>query len=172
MLGPIIPPSIPMVVYALAAGSVSIAGLFIAGMIPGIILGLGMMAIAWVIAKRRGYPVRARTMTLREFLPAMWTVLPALLMPVIILGGILGGIFTATEAAAVAVACSSGRTFDQGTQMAGHSASFGALRRRHVHCLHAHCHVQRRVLAAHHAAGSQPGRAVSEGTRLTRGSSS
>jgi tripartite ATP-independent transporter DctM subunit len=104
MLGPIIPPSIPMVVYALAAGSVSIAGLFIAGMIPGIILGAGMMAIAYVIARRRGYPVRSRTMTWRELLPQMWDVLPALLMPVIILGGILGGIFTATEAAAVAVA--------------------------------------------------------------------
>ena len=104
MLGPIIPPSIPMVVYALAAGGVSIAGLFIAGIIPGLVLAAGMMAIAYVIAKRRGYPVRARTMTLREFLPEMWTVFPALLMPVIILGGILGGIFTATEAAAVAVA--------------------------------------------------------------------
>lgn len=104
MLGPIIPPSIPMVVYALAAGGVSIAGLFIAGIIPGIVLAAGMMAIAYVIARRRRFPVRARTMTLREFLPEMWTVFPALLMPVIILGGILGGIFTATEAAAVAVA--------------------------------------------------------------------
>ena len=104
MLGPIIPPSIPMVVYALAAGGVSIAGLFIAGIIPGIILGGGMMAIAYVIARRRGYPVRPRTLTWREFLAQMWDVLPALLMPVIILGGILGGIFTATEAAAVAVA--------------------------------------------------------------------
>ncbi len=104
MLGPIIPPSIPMVVYALAAGGVSIAGLFIAGIIPGIVLGGGMMAIAYVIAKRRGYPVRPRTVTWREFTVQMWDVLPALLMPVIILGGILGGIFTATEAAAVAVA--------------------------------------------------------------------
>jgi len=93
-----------MVVYSLAAGGVSIAGLFIAGIIPGVVLGLGMMAIAWIIAKRRGYPVRPRTLTWRELLPEMWDVLPALLMPVIILGGILGGIFTATEAAAVAVA--------------------------------------------------------------------
>jgi C4-dicarboxylate transporter DctM subunit len=104
MLGPIIPPSIPMVVYALAAGGVSIAGLFIAGIIPGIILGLGMMTIAYVIAKRRGYPVRPHMVTWREFLTEMLDVLPALLCPVIILGGILGGVFTATEAAAVAVA--------------------------------------------------------------------
>ena len=103
-IGPIIPPSIPMVVYALAAGSVSIAGLFLAGVIPGVLMGLGMMAIAYVIARRRRYPVRPHALPLREMLIRSWHVIPALLMPVIIVGGILGGIFTATEAAAVAVA--------------------------------------------------------------------
>ncbi len=103
-IGPIIPPSIPMVIYALAAGSVSIAGLFLAGVIPGIMMGLGMMAIAYVIARRRGYPVRPHALPVREMLIRTWQVLPAMLMPVIIVGGILGGIFTATEAAAVAVA--------------------------------------------------------------------
>jgi len=103
-IGPIIPPSIPMVIYALAAGGVSIAALFLAGVIPGILMGLGMMAIAYGIAKRRGYPVRPRSLSWRVLLVQFWQVLPALLMPVIIVGGILGGIFTATEAAAVAVA--------------------------------------------------------------------
>jgi tripartite ATP-independent transporter DctM subunit len=103
-IGPIIPPSIPMVVYALAAGGVSIAALFLAGVIPGILMGLGMMTIAYVIARRRGYPVRPRSLSFREILVRLWHVIPALLMPVIIVGGILGGIFTATEAAAVAVA--------------------------------------------------------------------
>lgn len=103
-IGPIIPPSIPMVIYALAAGGVSIAGLFLAGVIPGILMGLGMMAIAYVIARRRGYPVRPRLSSWRAFLVRLWQVIPALLMPVIIVGGILGGVFTPTEAAAVAVA--------------------------------------------------------------------
>jgi tripartite ATP-independent transporter DctM subunit len=103
-IGPIIPPSIPMVIYSLAAGGVSIAGLFLAGVIPGILMGVGMMAIAYVMARHRGYPVRARSLPLRELLILTWQVIPALLMPLIIVGGILGGIFTATEAAAVAVA--------------------------------------------------------------------
>ena len=103
-IGPIIPPSIPMVIYSLAAGGVSIAGLFLAGVIPGILMGLGMMVIAYLIARRRGYPVRPRLSSWREFFASTWQAIPALLMPVIIVGGILGGVFTPTEAAAVAVA--------------------------------------------------------------------
>lgn len=102
-IGPIIPPSIPMVVYAFAVGKVSIGGLFLAGVVPGLLMGLGMMVIAYVIARRRGYAPEGA----RAPLPAMLTGLReagwALVMPVIILGGILGGFFTSTEAAAVAV---------------------------------------------------------------------
>lgn len=104
-IGPIIPPSMPAIIYAILAGpGVSVAGLFLAGVIPGILMGLGMMAIAYVIALRRGYPLRRVPLGVREFLRRTGHALPMLLMPVIIIGGILGGVFTVTEAAAVAVA--------------------------------------------------------------------
>ncbi|MEO8752130.1 MAG: TRAP transporter large permease [Casimicrobiaceae bacterium] len=102
-IGPIIPPSIPMVVYAFAVGQVSIGGLFLAGVVPGLMMGLGMMAIAYVIARRRNYAPEGARATLPTMLQALREAGWALLMPVIILGGILGGFFTSTEAAAVAV---------------------------------------------------------------------
>ncbi len=104
VIGPIIPPSIPMIIYAFVVGQVSIGGLFLAGVIPGLLMGLGMMAIVYVIARKRGYARTRRRASLREIAKAFVEAIWALLMPVIILGGILGGIFTATEAAAVAVA--------------------------------------------------------------------
>lgn len=104
VIGPIIPPSIPMIIYAFVVGQVSIGGLFLAGVIPGLLMGLGMMAIVYVIARKRGYARTRRRAGLREIAKAFVEAIWALLMPVIILGGILGGIFTATEAAAVAVA--------------------------------------------------------------------
>jgi tripartite ATP-independent transporter DctM subunit len=103
-IGPIIPPSIPMVVYAYVVGQVSIGGLFLAGVVPGILMGLGMMAIVYVIARRRGYEPEGRRATVRDMWSAFRDAFWALIMPIIILGGILGGIFTATEAAAVAAA--------------------------------------------------------------------
>jgi tripartite ATP-independent transporter DctM subunit len=102
-IGPIIPPSIPMIIYAMSVESVSIGGLFLSGIVPGILMGLGMMAIAYVQAVRYGFPASGERFTKETFLPALIKVLPALFMPVVILGGILGGIFTATEAAAVGV---------------------------------------------------------------------
>jgi tripartite ATP-independent transporter DctM subunit len=102
-IGPIIPPSIPMVVYAYVTGQVSVGALFLAGVVPGILIGLGMMVIVYFIAKRRGYEPEGRHATRQQigvaFREAVW----ALIMPIIILGGILGGVFTATEASAVAV---------------------------------------------------------------------
>lgn len=101
-IGPIIPPSIPMLVYALVA-NVSVAGLFLAGVIPGIVVGLGLMLIAGIIAKRRNYPTRVEKLTFPEVSRRTWAAIPALIMPIIVLGGILGGIVTPTEAGAVAV---------------------------------------------------------------------
>jgi C4-dicarboxylate transporter DctM subunit len=103
-IGPIIPPSIPMIIYATSTSGISIAGLFLCGVIPGIMMGLGMMAIAYYIARKRQYPIRKERLTVREFFTRLWQVLPALMMPVIVLGGILGGVFTATEAGAVSAA--------------------------------------------------------------------
>ena len=102
-IGPIIPPSIPMVVYAFAVGQVSIGGLFLAGVVPGLLMGFGMMVIAYVIARRRNYAPEGPRANLPTILQALREAGWALIMPVIILGGILGGFFTSTEAAAVAV---------------------------------------------------------------------
>ncbi len=101
-MGPIIPPSILMVIYGSIA-NVSIAQLFLGGFVPGLMVGLGLMAMAYFIAKKRNYPAPPRSElppVLPSFLDALW----ALAMPVIILGGIFSGVFTATEAGVVAVA--------------------------------------------------------------------
>lgn len=102
LIGPIIPPSITMVILGVTAG-VSIGGLFLAGVLPGILIGFGLMGVAYFISRRRGYGVRTERITGREFLTRLKEALLALLMPVIILGGIFGGIMTPTESAAVAV---------------------------------------------------------------------
>lgn len=102
VIGPIIPPSIPMVVFSLIS-STSVAALFLSGMLPGILLGLALMAVTAVMSKRRDYPSNPRAATLREILVAFAKAIVPLLMPLIILGGILGGIFTATEASGIAV---------------------------------------------------------------------
>ncbi|MGD8563933.1 MAG: TRAP transporter large permease, partial [Desulfarculaceae bacterium] len=101
-MGPIIPPSIFMVIMGVTTG-LSIGGLFVAGVVPGLLLGLGMMALSYIISVRRRYPRDTEPLTAECFFTAFVRAFPALLAPAIILGGILGGIFTATEAAAVAV---------------------------------------------------------------------
>jgi tripartite ATP-independent transporter DctM subunit len=104
ILGPIIPPSNAMIVYAYMAGSsVSVAGLFMAGVVPGILLTIGLMAMVYVIAKRRGYPLTGEPATrasIKKEIRRSWTIL---LMPVVVIGGIVVGAFTATEGAAIAV---------------------------------------------------------------------
>lgn len=100
-MGPIIPPSIPFIVYGVIA-NVSIGALFLGGVVPGILLGIGLMIYMYYIARKRGYPVEPQA-SLQEVVVGAWKALPALLMPVIIMGGILSGIFTPTEAAGVVV---------------------------------------------------------------------
>ncbi|MCL2122106.1 MAG: TRAP transporter large permease [Clostridiales bacterium] len=102
-IGVIIPPSIPMVTYGVVGG-VSIGALFLGGFGSGIIVGLSLMLVVYFISKKRGYKGTEEKFSIREVLKATKDAIWALLMPIIILGGIYGGIFTPTEAAAVAVA--------------------------------------------------------------------
>lgn len=102
-IGPIIPPSIIMVIYALTDSRVTVAGLFLAGVVPGLMLGLALMAMNHWISVKRGYGAAHAPMRWAERLRALWRALPVLLMPAIIIAGILTGLFTPTEASAVAV---------------------------------------------------------------------
>jgi C4-dicarboxylate transporter DctM subunit len=102
VIGPILPPSIPLVLYALVSGT-SIGYLFIAGVLPGLLLGAVQMALIWWLAKRRGFPVEPRV-PLRDMPRITREAFPALLLPVILLGCLYSGITTPTEAAGVAAA--------------------------------------------------------------------
>jgi C4-dicarboxylate transporter DctM subunit len=99
-IGPIIPPSIPMVIYA-AIVNTSVARMFLGGFVPGVLMGLFLIGIGYGISRRRGYP-RGPRASLRHLLGSAKESILALMMPVIVLGGILGGAFTPTEAAVVA----------------------------------------------------------------------
>jgi tripartite ATP-independent transporter DctM subunit len=100
-MGVIIPPSILMVVWG-GLMSVSIGGMFLAGVVPGIMIGGSLMVIVYIYAIRRGYPIYARA-SLAEFGSTFLRAFLALLTPLIIVGGIVGGMFTPTEASVVAV---------------------------------------------------------------------
>lgn len=102
IIAPIIPPSIIMVLYG-AIMEVSIAGLFAAGIVPGLMIGVILMILTRIIAGRRNYPTNPEPFTVKLVASRTRKASWALLMPIIILGGILGGIFTPTEAAAIAV---------------------------------------------------------------------
>jgi tripartite ATP-independent transporter DctM subunit len=103
VIGPIIPPSIIMVIYALTDSRVTVAGLFLAGVVPGLLLGLALFAVNHYICTKHGYGPPRKGATWGQRLVALWKAIPVLAMPLIILGGILSGAFTATEASAVAV---------------------------------------------------------------------
>jgi tripartite ATP-independent transporter DctM subunit len=104
IIGPIIPPSVPMIIYALAVGNVSVGALFAGGAIPGVLFGLGFLGMAFVTTRRGKYGVVQPWPTRAEFLRQTVRVLPLLVLPVIIVGGIFSGVFTVTESAAVGVA--------------------------------------------------------------------
>lgn len=103
-IGPIIPPSILAVIYAISTKGVTVAGLFLAGIVPGLLLGLALAVANQFVSAKHDYRGRERRADAGELAQSAWLALPALVMPAIILGGILLGVFTPTEAGAVASA--------------------------------------------------------------------
>ncbi len=101
-LGIIIPPSIPMIIYAVSA-NVSITQMFLAGVIPGFLIAAVLIVTAWLKARKEGYSGSPERPSAKEIWATVWDAKWALMVPVIILGGIYGGIFTPTEAAAIGV---------------------------------------------------------------------
>lgn len=102
-IGVIIPPSIPFVLYGVVAG-VSVGSMFLAGIIPGLIIGIGLMVVSYIISKKEGYkPAITERITIKHVGKALYESKWALMIPLIILGGIYGGVFSPTEAAVVAV---------------------------------------------------------------------
>ncbi|CAM3695182.1 TRAP transporter large permease [Aeromicrobium ponti] len=99
-IGVIIPPSIPMIIFA-GLTNASVGALFLGGIVPGVLVGVGMMLFVYIMALKKGYP-RADRATVQQFLKLVYETVPALITPIIIIGGIISGFFTATEAAAVA----------------------------------------------------------------------
>lgn len=100
--GLLIPPSNALIVYSLAAGGLSIGTLFVAGYIPGLLLGVSLMVAAFIYAKKHGYPTEAR-ISFFEIVKSFFFAAPSMFLLIIIMGGIIGGFFTPTEAAGVAV---------------------------------------------------------------------
>ena len=100
--GMLIPPSNILIIYAIASGGVSIAALFMAGYLPGILVGISLMVVCLIYAKRKGYPTEDR-LRLRLVAKKCLAAVPSLFLIFLVIGGIIGGIFTATEAGAIAV---------------------------------------------------------------------
>jgi tripartite ATP-independent transporter DctM subunit len=103
IVGPIIPPSIIMIIYALADDNVSVGALFMAGLVPGLLIAVAMCVVNYWVSKKRNYRGDGEFPTTGEMLHTTWKALPAILLPVLILGGMRAGWFTPTEASVVAV---------------------------------------------------------------------
>jgi tripartite ATP-independent transporter DctM subunit len=104
IIGPIIPPSVAMIIYALATGSVSVGALFAGAAIPGVLFGVGFLAMAWRTTRLRGYGTVFERPPARVIARQTLRVVPLLVLPLIIVGGIFSGVFTVTESAAIGVA--------------------------------------------------------------------
>ena len=102
IIGPIIPPSVVALIYAASAG-VSVGKIFLAGVVPGLMMGISMMVLIYYTAKKRNYPMQKRA-TFKKILYATKKAFPSLMTPIIILGGITSGIFTPTEASVITAA--------------------------------------------------------------------
>lgn len=101
--GPIIPPSIIMIIYAMQEENVSVIGLFIAGIIPGLLIAAAMSAVNWYVCRKRGFKSWAPRPSAAEMIKTSFQAIPALMLIVLIIGGIRSGMFTPTEASVVAV---------------------------------------------------------------------
>ena len=99
-IGPVIPPSIPFVIYGSITGT-SVGRLFLGGFVPGFLMGIALMVIVYIVSTQRGYP-RERRATFRELMDSTWGALSAVATPIIIIGGMVTGIFTPTEASVAA----------------------------------------------------------------------
>jgi len=100
--GPIIPPSLPMVIFA-SLTNASVGGLFLGGVIPGVMIGLGQVLVILILSRKRQFPKHKMILNFRKVFRVTRSAIFALIMPIIVIGGIVGGFFTPTEAAAVAV---------------------------------------------------------------------
>lgn len=103
VVGPIIPPSIPMLIYAFAAGNVSIAALFLAGVVPGILIGLTLLAVTALVVRKKNYPSLREQYTVLGALRILARFLIAAILPLIMVVGVVGGVATPTEAGCLAI---------------------------------------------------------------------
>jgi len=103
VVGPIIPPSLPMLIYAFAAGNVSVAALFLAGIVPGVLLGVSMLVVTAILVRRKNYPISTQRYNLRDILRITARFSIAAVLPVIMVAGIVGGFATPTEAGSLAI---------------------------------------------------------------------
>lgn len=104
IIAPIVPPSVAMIIYALAVGNVSVGAMFAGGAIPGLLFGIGFLVMSYITTRRGSYGVVEPWPALGALLKQTVAVVPLLILPVIIVGGIFSGVFTVTESAAVGVA--------------------------------------------------------------------